>query len=84
MALAEQAIANADYGDALSYAVRAKTLAALRPKLAKGGIAGVAVEYTPEMINSVIADIRALRAEANTASYGSGKMVKIRPKAVGE
>lgn len=84
MALAETAIENADFDAAETYVLRAQIFVALRPKLGKGGTAGVTVEYTPEMVADVLKNIRLVRGRTNASAYPSGKIVKIRPKVVGD
>jgi hypothetical protein len=83
MELAEAAIADGSYSDAEEYATRAQALVALVPKMSKGGTAGVGVEYSFEMIDSFIDRVSKLRVRSNASAYGAGKIVKIRPKAVG-
>ena len=79
---AEEALANADYSAAEELAVRAQALMASRPKLGKGGIAGVQVEYTPEAISEFLINVRRLQARVQAKTIAGGKRVKIRNKAV--
>ncbi len=82
MAHAEAAIGAGNYDDAENYAIRAQALIAARPKMAKGGIAGVSVEYDPQQIENFLVQVRKLRGRVAIAANPSGKILKIRHKAI--